>query len=143
MDPAKVAPCSRLFPSNCESKFSSSSVEVTVVSANLLRGQSCSSKSVVLGQNWPCKPHNFNVDLRSATSRKLSAFLIDSMSWIVRSRNSPLSFKLHYPILNTRATSRAFTTSQTKSGDRVALMLGQCFRDFWVANQSKFNLREC
>jgi hypothetical protein len=48
---------------------------------------------------------SFNVDFRSSTGPKHSAFLIAAMkSWIVRSRNFPLSFKLHYPVLNATCT---------------------------------------
>lgn len=44
---------------------------------------------------------SFSVDFRSLTGPKHRAFLISALKgWIDRSRNFPLSFKLHYPVLD-------------------------------------------
>ncbi|KAJ6538948.1 hypothetical protein B0H19DRAFT_334273 [Mycena capillaripes] len=57
---------------------------------------------------------SFSVDFRSLTGPKHSAFLISAMKgWIDRSRNFPLSFTLHYPVLD--ATSIDLSQSIVQS----------------------------
>jgi len=84
---------------------------------------------------------SFTLDFRPLPGPKKSAFLISAMKrWIDRSRNSPLSFRLHYPVLDVACTDLMLhlLPSSARWRDVALYAPNASLLPLWEAKASRF-----